>query len=158
MKPVDPEKTEIALGNRQIDVRTVWRSTANKFDTDLGLARAYWLKTIQPYIAGRKLYGVEFFIAQEAHEWLRMMTDLATHWNDSEEGKKAPIPAEMFPEWENEKFHKPEELFADENLKPENLAEIAAPLLIAERNKMSPAEAVRAAHDLLMVVWLSSLA
>jgi hypothetical protein len=159
MKSVDPEKTEIALGNRQIDVRTVWRSTANKFDTDLGLAKAYWLKTIQPYIAGRNLHGVEFFIADEAHEWLRMMADLATQWNNSEAGKKAPIPAVIFPEWEKTEFHKPKELFADENLKPEILAAIAAPLINANREKMSPTEAVRTAHDLLLAAkqYISSL-
>src|SRR6267142_5379909 len=149
MKPIDPDKTEIALGNRRIDVRAVWRSTANKSDTDLRLARAYWLQTIQPYIAGRKLYGVEFFIAAEAHQWLRSMAELATHSNNTEDGKKAPIPAETFPEWEKDEFHKPEELFADENLKPENLAEIAAPLAITGRDKMTSLEAVRAAHDLL---------
>jgi len=159
MKPVDPDKTEIALGNRRIDVRTVWRSTAGKSDTDLRLARAYWLQTIQPHIAGRPLRGVEFFIAAEAHQWLRSMEKLATHWNNSEEGKKAPISAETFPEWGKDEFHEPEELFADENLKPENLAVIAAPLVKTGREKMSPVEAVRIAHDLLLAAkqYISSL-
>jgi hypothetical protein len=88
MKPIDPEKTEVALGNRKIDVRTAWRSLTNNVEWELKLAKAYWLQTIQPHIAGRHLHGVEFFIADEAYQWLRSMEKLAIDWNNSEEGKK----------------------------------------------------------------------
>jgi hypothetical protein len=149
MNPTDPDKSELALGNNPMDVRVRWRSSSNQSDTELRLAKEYWLETIQPYIAGRKLQGVEFFIAQEAHEWLRMMTNLATHWNNSDAGKKAPIPAEDFPEWEKPEFQKPEELYADPTVKPETLAGIAASLSNKGDVKMNPDEAVRHAHDML---------
>jgi hypothetical protein len=148
MKPIDPDKTEIALGNNPIDVRTTCHSLTNDPESELRLAKEYWLKTIQPYIAGRKLHGVEFYIAADAYRWLRMMTDLGNDWNKSERGRKPPISEKTFPEWEKDQFHEPEELFVDETFKPENLAKIAAPLVAAGRNKMTAAEAVRNAHDL----------
>jgi hypothetical protein len=150
MKPVDPDKTEIALGNHRIDVRTVWRSISNNSEWELRLARAYWLQTVQPYTAGRGLLGIEFFVAEEAHDWLRSMADLAVHENKTEQGKKPSIPLEIFPKWERDEFQKPRELFADENLMPEVLAEIAAPLIKTTRKEMNPIEAVRAAHDLFI--------
>src|SRR5208337_2624354 len=144
-------KTEIELGNCPSDVRTIYHSLTNDPDLELRLAKGYWLKTIQPFIAGRKLRGVEFYIAADAHRWLRMMAELATSWNKSEEGKTSPVPPETFPDWEKDEFREPEELFADENLKPETLASIAAPLVEKTgRENMTAAEAVRRAHESLM--------
>jgi hypothetical protein len=151
MKPVDPDKTEIALGNRRIDVRTTWRSITNKPpEWELRLAKAYWLEKIQPYIAGRKLQGAELYIAAEAHCWLQGIAKYANDWNKSEAGKKSPISAEIFPEWEKDEFREPEELVAHENLKPEILAGIAASLQKTGRKKMAPVEVVRNAHELFM--------
>jgi hypothetical protein len=144
-------KTEIELGNCPSDVRTISHSLTNDPELELRLAKGYWLKTIQPHTAGRKLRGVEFYVAADAYRWLRMMAELATSWNKSEKGKTSPIPLETFPEWEKDEFREPEELVAGENLKPETLASIAAPLVEKTgREKMTAAEAVRHAHDLLM--------
>lgn len=149
MKPFDPDKTEIALGNNPIDVRTTWHSLTNDLELELRLAKEYWLK-IQPYIAGRKLHGVEFYIAADAYRWLRMVTQLGIDWNKSERGRKLPISEKTFPEWGKDQFREPEELFVDETFKPENLAIIAAPLVAVRRKKMTAAEAVRNAHDLYL--------
>ena len=148
MKPIDQDKTEIALGNNPIDVRTTWHSLTNEPELELRLAKEYWLKTIQPYIAGRKLHGVELYIAADAYRWLRMMTELGISWNKSEQGKQSPISEKTFPEWEKDEFHEPEELFLDESFKPEVLANIAASFAKTGRKKLTTAEAVRNAHDL----------
>jgi hypothetical protein len=148
MKPIDPDKTEIALGNNPIDIRTTWHSLTNDPELELRLAKEYWLKTIQPYIVGRKLHGVEFYIAADAYRWLRMMTELGISWNESEQGKQSPISEKTFPEWEKDEFHQPEELFVDETFKPEVLATIAASFVKTGRKKLTAAEAVRNAHDL----------
>jgi hypothetical protein len=142
MKPIDPDKTEIALGNNPIDVRTTWHSLTNDLELELRLAKEYWLKTIQPYIAGRKLHGVEFYIAHDAYVWLCSLENT---------GKAVSIAEVTHPESdEKEEFRKPEELVAEENLKPEILAQIAASLTIEGRKKVTADEAVRYAHDLLI--------
>lgn len=151
MKPIDPDKTEIALGNNPIDVRTTWHSLTNDPELELRLAKEYWLKTIQPYIAGRKLHGVEFYITADAYRWLHMMMNLGIDWNKSEQGKQSPISEKTFPEWEKDEFHEPEELFVDETFKPEVLANIAASFVKTGRKKLTAAEAVRNAHDLYLV-------
>jgi hypothetical protein len=147
MKRIDPERTEIALGLRRIDVRTLSQTFTFKPAVDLRLTKEYWL-TIQPYIAGRKLCGAELYIAKNAHSWLCGMADGARQWNETEEGRKSPILENAFPEFEKAEFHPPEELFVGENLNPKTLAGIAATLVKPEK-KMSAIEAVRTAHELL---------
>lgn len=148
MKPIDPDKTEVALGLRRIDVRMIYPTFTFSPALDLRLQKAYWLQTIQPHIAGRKLCGAELCIAADAHCWLRGMADGARRWNETEEGKKSPIPEDAFPEFEKAEFHEPEELVADESVRPEILAGIAATLVKTEK-KLSIGEAVRTAHELL---------
>jgi hypothetical protein len=153
MKQIDTEKTEVALGLQRIDVRTISRSYNNldKPEAELRLHMAYWLKSIQPYIAGRKIHGAELYIANNAHSHLKGIAKYAAEWwNTTEDGKKSPIPPESFPDWEKEEFYEPEELFADQNLKPEILAGIAATLVKTGRKNQTPAEAVRDAHELLL--------
>lgn len=115
-------------------------------EQELRLAKEYWLRTIQPRIAGRKLRDVELFVAQDAHRRLQAAQRKAEVWNRSEEGQLSPLEIEL----SGEKFHEPEVLFADENLKPEILAKIAAPLMYQCEAKMTSTEAVRTAHELLM--------
>lgn len=153
MKQIDPENSEVALGLRRIDIRTSSRSYNNldKPKSELRLHKAYWLKTIQPYIAGRKLHGAELYIANNAHCQLKGIAKYAAEWwNTTEDGEKFPILADEFPDWEKEEFREPEELFVDENLKPEILAGIAATLVKTGRKKQTPAQAVRDAHELLL--------
>ena len=94
MKPTDA-RSELNLGLRRIDVRTISESFTFNAAVDLRLTREYWLQTIQPYIVGRKLCGAELYIANFAHTWLRGMADGARRWNETEEGKKSPIPESM---------------------------------------------------------------
>jgi hypothetical protein len=70
----------------------------------------------------------------------------AKAWNRSDEGRVFPLDIDL----SDEKFHAPEVLLADEDLKPEILAGIAAPLMTKGKGIEAPAEAVRVAHELLM--------
>lgn len=148
MKPTDPERSEIALGLRRIDVRTLTETFTFIPAVDLRLTKEYWLQTIQPHIKGRKLCGAELYIAAEAHRWLCGMADYARRCNESEDGKKAPTPEDLFPDFGKAEFQPPEELSSSKNLKPEILAGIAANLVKTEE-KLSAKEAVRTAHELL---------
>jgi hypothetical protein len=124
-----------------------------RLEKELRLAREYWLQTILPYIAGRKLLGVELFVAQHAHDRLAVATRQAREWNSTNEGKLSPVPAEIVPDLSADQltgqFRPPEPLFADESLKPEMLAMIAAPILAADKADCTPARAIRIAHELL---------
>src|SRR5438876_1758089 len=121
-----------------------------KAAVELRLAKEYWLRTIQPYIADRKLQGVELFVAKDAHLRLRSAVTKAENWNNSDDGKRSPVPADVIPRLQEVKFHEPEALLANESLKPEELAKIAA-LLMAKREVELPLpEAVRRAHELFI--------
>ncbi len=115
-------------------------------EQELRLAKEYWLQRVQPHIAGRRLRDVELFVAQDAYLLLRGAQRKADDWNRTQEGQLSPLNVDL----SGEKFHEPEVLFADENLKPEILAEIAAPLINKSEARMTPGESVRAAHELLM--------
>ena len=115
-------------------------------EQELRLAKEYWLRTIQPRIAGRKLRGVELAVAKDAHCRLHEGQRQAETWNRSEAGRLLPLEIDM----SGERFQEPEILFADENLKPEMLAKIAAPLMYQSGAKTTSLEAVRTAHELLM--------
>jgi hypothetical protein len=110
-------------------------------ETEFRLVKEYWLQTIQPFIAGRKLHGVEFFVAQDAWYLLRKIQGDATRPSVS------GIPLVDFA---SDEFREPEELFRDENLKPDTLAGIAAPLLRRDTATLPPIAAVKVAHELLM--------
>jgi hypothetical protein len=115
-----------------------------EIEQELRLAKEYWLRTVQPHIAGRKLRGVEMFVAQDAYLLLSGAKQKAEEWNRTHQGYLLDI------DLSGDNFREPEVLFAGENLKPEILAEIAAPLMNKSEAKMTPAEAVRNAHELLM--------
>lgn len=70
----------------------------------------------------------------------------AEDWNCTQEGRRSPLDVDL----SGEKFREPEVLFADKDLKPQILAEIAAPLMNKNEAKVTPADAVRLAHELLM--------
>ncbi|MGB7748262.1 MAG: hypothetical protein WBN75_13350 [Verrucomicrobiia bacterium] len=117
-----------------------------EIERELRLAKEYWLRTVQPYIAGRKLRDIELFVAQDAYLLLMGAQRKAEDWNRIQKGRLSRLDVDL----SGEEFRKPEVLFANENLKPEFLAEIAAPLMNKSEAKMTPAEAVRNAHELLM--------
>jgi hypothetical protein len=117
-----------------------------EIEWELRLAKEYWLQTVQIFIVERRLRDVELFIAEDAHLLLRGVQKKAEDWNRTHEGRLSPLDVDL----SAEKFREPEVLFADENLKPEILAEVAAPLVNKSKVKMTPAEAVRNAHELLM--------
>jgi len=110
-------------------------------ETELRLAKDYWLQTVQPFIAGRKLHGVELFVAQDAWYLLRKTQNDATGQS---------VDAIPLVDLTADEFRQPEELFRDENLKPETLAGIAAPLLRKDTATLPPIAAVQVAHELLM--------
>lgn len=115
-------------------------------ERELRLAKEYWLQTVQPRIAGRKLRDVELFVAKDAYLHLYGAQRRAEDWNCTQEGRLSPLDVDL----SGEKFRKPEVSFADKDLKPQILAEIAAPLMNKSKSKLTPAEAVRLAHELLM--------
>jgi hypothetical protein len=132
------------------------RTTADTEDSlhdielELRLAKAYWLETVQPYVVGRRLQGAELHVATDAHWRVREAMQKAKEWNSSQEGKRSPVTKDQFLDVKGQEFCEPRELVADESLKPETLAMIAAPLLCNSAMKLSPSEAVRVAHDLLI--------
>lgn len=117
---------------------------------ELRLAKEYWLRTVQPHIAGRKLRGVELFVANHAHSNLQVAKKNADDWNRSYPFTMVGALVLVDVDLSAENFREPEELFADENLKPEMLAEIAASLMNKNKVEITPAEAIRTAHELLM--------
>jgi hypothetical protein len=119
-------------------------------ETGLRLAKEYWLRTIRPRIAGRKLRDKELFVAADAHRRLQASQREAEDWNKTAKGKALPVPAAALAELDQDRFRGPEELYRDEHLKPELLAAIAAALLNKCPAELTPAEAVSGAHELLM--------
>lgn len=125
-----------------------------KVEQELRLAKEYWLRKVQPHIAGRILRGIEFFVARHAHWRLQEAMKKAGDWNHLCDVKKdeAHLPVSVDVDLSAEKFREPEVpnmLFAD-NMKPEILAAIAAPL-VKEAAELTPTDAIRKAHELLMV-------
>lgn len=116
-------------------------NSASNPETELRLVKEYWLQTIQPFIVGRKLHGVEFFVAQDAWYHLRKIQ------GDANRPSASGIPLVDFA---SDEFREPEELFRDGNLKPDTLAGIAAPLLRKDTATLPPIAAVKVAHELLM--------
>ena len=117
---------------------------------DLRLMKEYWLRTIQPFIKGRPLRGLDLFVAVNAHRRLEEARRRAEEWNRTERGKAFPVPVDTLTELEHEEFREPEELWRDVNLKPEALAAIAAPLMSKRTAKWTPDEAICSAHELLL--------
>jgi hypothetical protein len=122
-------------------------------EQELRLAKEYWLRTIQPHIVGRILRGVEFFVAEHAHWQLQKAVEKAGDWNrlcaDKTDGAHLPVSVDVDLAAENFRAPEvPEMLFAD-NVKPEILAAIAAPL-VKTNAKLTPGEAIHNAHELLM--------
>src|SRR5579884_454663 len=115
----------------------------------LRLAIQYWLD-VSPYIKGRRLEGTELCIARDAHNRLQIAKREALEWNHSTVGRRSPVPLQMIHELDGEQFREPQPLFADEKLTPEKLAIIAAPLVMRPSEKLDAAQAVRAAHGLLI--------
>ena len=68
----------------------------DRIANELRLAKTYWLKTIHPYVAGRRLQGVEFYMAADAHRRLQAAQRQAEDWNKINAGKRCPVPAEAF--------------------------------------------------------------
>jgi hypothetical protein len=107
----------------------------------------------QPHIAGRVIYGVELFVAESAYRHLLDAIEKAEKWNRLcvEKMDEAHLQMSMDVDLSAENFRRPEVpemLFAD-NVKPEILAAIAAPL-VKDATKLTPTDAIRNAHKLLM--------
>lgn len=139
--------------NPEIPAQTDITEKRTAVEQELRLAKEYWLRTIQPRIAGRILRGVEFFVAQDAHYILQAAINKARDWNrlcaDKKDGAHLPVSVDVDLSAENFRAPEvPEMLFAD-NVKPEILAAIAAPL-VKKNAKLTPGEAIRNAHELLM--------
>lgn len=117
-----------------------------QIEQEFRLVKDYWLQTVQPRIARRRLRDIELFVADSAYLLLIGTQRKAEEWNRKQKDRLSRLDVDL----SGEKFRRPEILFADEKLKPEILAEIAAPLMNRSEVKTSPAEAVRGAHELLM--------
>jgi len=161
---------EIAYGHDRLEDDCVWLSvTARKTfayasaaserfaqrrqakrERDLRLAKRYWLETIQPFIKDGPLRGAELFVATNAFFRLRKAQDYAAVWNATEHGQCCPVPAESLVDWNKEEFREPEELYRDENLKPETLAAIAAPMMQRWAANLPPIAIIGVAHELLL--------
>jgi hypothetical protein len=129
---------------------------------ELRLTQDYWLE-IQGYIAGRKLRGAEFYLANRAYCRLQEADREAGEWNWTDEGKLNSIPGTSRVNWKDPRFSAPEPLYGD-NLRAEVLAAIAAPMtgrtttpwhscfpqFATKAPGLSTAEAVSVAHDLLI--------
>ena len=126
-----------------------------EIEQELRLAKKYWLEEIQPFIKGRTLRDVEFFVAHNAHRILQAAIKKAENWNSSCVATRvgSPLPVSVDDvDLSAENFRAPEVpkmLFAD-NVKPEILAAIAVPLVKNQTGKLPPVEAIRNAHELLM--------
>jgi hypothetical protein len=139
--------------NPEIPAQTDITEKRAAVEKELRLAKEYWLRTIQPRIAGRILRGVEFFVAQHAHWQLQKAVEKAGDWNrlcaEKTDGAHLPVSVDVDLSAENFRAPEvPEMLFAD-NVKPEILAAIAAPL-VKTNAKLTPGEAIHNAHELLM--------
>jgi hypothetical protein len=117
-----------------------------RLQNELRLATDYWLKTVQPYIAGRRLSNPDLYVAQDAHLRLEKARANAVRWNDLPEGKAAPI---ALPDLGDSKFRTPQPLYAEDFPPPEVLATIAAPLLTKQAPPLSAEDAIRCACELL---------
>ena len=113
----------------------------NSVETDLRLAKEYWLQTVGPHIEGRKLRGIELFVAEDAHYRLQKV---------QEDAKGCSVSADALVDFTKDEFREPEELFRDENQKPETLAAIAAPLMQKPTVELTPVAAIGVAHELLV--------
>ena len=94
--------------------------------------------------------GAELYVALQAYDRLQFAAGRARDWNSTEEGGRFAVPDEVFPDFGKEPFLEPQELCRDENLKPETLAAIAAPLIQSRAAKLTPSAVVGVAHELLM--------
>lgn len=113
--------------------------------TELQFACAYWLRTIQPHIAGRKLRGAEYYLAVHGHSLLKNAADKAANWNAGCRGKQSPL---VLPNFEDSQFRPPEPIYADD-VSAAALAGVTAQLL-PKKPKLSRSEAIREAHDLIV--------
>jgi hypothetical protein len=116
----------------------------------LRIVTEYWLRTVRPFIKDRALRGAELYMATDAHLRLRQAAEHAANWNTTEEGRRASVPVEAILDLGKDPFLEPEELCCDENLKPETLAALAAPLVQKPAAELTPLAAVGIAHELLM--------
>jgi hypothetical protein len=127
-----------------------------EIERGLRMAKEYWLQTVQRYIAGRILPDVEFFAAIRAHGYLHDAVTKACDWNRAcaavKDSTRKPVSVDV--DLSAESFRQPEtpRMFFADNVKPEVLAATAAPLVTKQAENLSPVEAVRKAHELLMAV------
>jgi hypothetical protein len=120
-----------------------------ELERKLRLAKEYWLR-IQPFIKDRPLRNAELYVATDAHFRLRQAAGRAAEWNRTEEGRRFSVPVEALPDFGKDPFLEPEELCRDENLKPETLAAIAAPMMQKRTAELTPLAAIGVAHELLL--------
>lgn len=122
-------------------------------ERELRLSKEYLLRTIYPYVKGRALHGIEFFVAVDANRRLQRAKIDADDWNKrceaANDGLHEPVTVDV--DLSAAEFCEPEKpkmLFA-ENLTPQMLAQVAAPLM-NNGKAIAPEEAIRNAHGLLI--------
>lgn len=147
-------------------VQRICRLKSARIETELRLAKRYWLETVQRFIAGRKLRGAELSVAMYAYRNLLRESDRnGRDWNDGgrrlvldsgklvivkdNPGRDCLIPGEALVNWQDPLYAEPEPLYADD-LKPEPLASLAASLLPKSKTRLWPDEAIRHGHNLLL--------
>ena len=127
-----------------------------EIECELRLAREYWL-VIRNFLKGRILRSEEMFVAHHAIRNLKTAANKAAILNEScpvpTDGVSLPasvLVEDLPPDADGfGGLEVPEMMFQDK-LKPEVLASIASQLVNKQAAKLSPDEAIRTAHELLM--------
>jgi hypothetical protein len=143
-------KASVAPASNATAQRSAASVATGSLERSLRLAKEYWLRTVQPFIKDRPLRDAELYVATDAHCRLQTAQGKAKLWNATVEGKRCPLPADALVDFTKDEFREPEELCRDENLKPETLAAIAAPMMQKRTAEWTPFAAIGVAHELLM--------
>jgi hypothetical protein len=101
------------------DYRALCNLESERIKRGLDIATRYWLDTIQRFTVNRKLRGSELWVAQHGYAILREAYGEANEWNQSDEGRLAPIP---LPDFKDPKFLEPEPLYAENLPSAETMA------------------------------------
>jgi hypothetical protein len=117
-------------------------------EANLRIANAYWLETVQPYIADKKLGPELFYIAKIAYERLKKAKKEAEKFTIAGPVKREKSDSDNTLEidFRISKYKEPEMMIADMN--SETLAAIAAQLVKGGKMELKPLEAIRSAYSL----------
>jgi len=123
-------------------------------EKEVKLAKDYWLETIQPHLNYRMFSDVGYYVARHARWLLDEAVKEAQGWNQKRGHSDSNAPLNVDLPWD--KFGMPEvpTTFYANELEPEYLAEIAAQLVRNQGPAQSPDEAIKTAHELVMLAEL----